>query len=115
MINSSVYFLLLVCPCVPVSLVSLSVAVFVIFVPVQKNSTPMLTIAGSKMATRVATSLLKAAAADELIVHTLEEYEELAVALATDSERLFQVTNRMHSHVGARKGCGIGCPNLSSR
>lgn len=52
----------------------------------------MLTIAGSKMATRVAPSLLKAAGADEdLVVSSLEEYEERAVSLATDPERLFEV------------------------
>lgn len=54
-------------------------------------STPMLTVAGSKMATRVALSLLKAAGAEELIAGSLDEYEELAVSLATDPERLFQV------------------------
>ena len=55
------------------------------------SRTPMLTIAGSKMATRVAPSLLKAAGVDELIVDSLEAYEETAVALATDPERLFKV------------------------
>lgn len=51
----------------------------------------MLTMARSKMATRVAPSLLKAAGAEELIVDSLEEYEEMAVSLATEPERLFQV------------------------
>ena len=54
----------------------------------------MLTMAGSKMATRVAPSLLKAAGVDELIVDSLEAYEETAVALATDPERLFKVSQR---------------------
>lgn len=57
----------------------------------------MLTMAGSKMATRVAPSLLKAAGAEGgLIVDSLEEYEERAVSLATDPEKLFEV--RMVSH-----------------
>jgi len=57
----------------------------------------MLTMAGSKMATRVAPSLLKAAGADEdLVVSSLEEYEERAVALATDPERLFEVCIASH-------------------
>lgn len=61
----------------------------------------MVTIAGTKMATRVGTSLLKAAFAEELVVETLEEYEELAVALATDSERLFQVRKKKkHTRIG---------------
>lgn len=51
----------------------------------------MLTMAGSKMATRVAPSLLKAAGADGLIVDSFEEYEERAVSLATDPEKLFEV------------------------
>lgn len=52
----------------------------------------MLTMAGSKMATRVAPSLLKAAGAEGgLIVDSLEEYEERAVSLATDPEKLFEV------------------------
>lgn len=52
----------------------------------------MLTMAGSKMATRVAPSLLKAAGAEGgLVVDSLEEYEERAVSLATDPEKLFEV------------------------
>lgn len=62
----------------------------------------MLTMAGSKMATRVAPSLLKAAGAEGgLIVDSLEEYEERAVSLATDPEKLFEVpmcTNMLHVH-----------------
>lgn len=52
-------------------------------------------MAGSKMATRVAPSLLKAAGMDELIVDSLEAYEETAVALATDPERLFKVRSQL--------------------
>lgn len=51
----------------------------------------MLTMAGSKMATRVAPSLLKAAGGEGLVVESLEEYEERAVSLATDPEKLFEV------------------------
>lgn len=60
----------------------------------------MLTMAGSKMATRVAPSLLKAAGADGgLIVDSLEEYEERAVSLATDPDKLFEVhTSRVSDH-----------------
>lgn len=57
----------------------------------------MLTMAGEKMATRVALSLLKAAGAEEMIVDSHEAYEELAVALATDPERLFQVREAIDS------------------
>ncbi|CAN0322176.1 unnamed protein product, partial [Discosporangium mesarthrocarpum] len=59
------------------------------------SGTPIVTMAGFKMATRVASSLLKAAGLQELIVTSLEEYEELAVALATDPERLFKIRTRL--------------------
>ncbi|CAM9735391.1 unnamed protein product, partial [Hapterophycus canaliculatus] len=55
----------------------------------------MLTMAGSKMATRVAPSLLKAAGAEGLVVESLEEYEERAVALATDPDKLFEIRSRL--------------------
>ncbi|CAM9595379.1 unnamed protein product [Ectocarpus sp. 4 AP-2014] len=56
------------------------------------SGTPMLTMAGSKMATRVAPSLLKAAGAKGagLIVESQEEYEERAVSLTTDLEKIFE-------------------------
>lgn len=70
----------------------------------------MLTMAGSKMATRVAPSLLKAAGADELIVDSLEDYEELAVSLATDPERLFEVSSdtTLKNNLGTRKKLAKG-------
>jgi len=47
------------------------------------------------MASRVASSLLRAANLDELIVSTLDEYEELAVALATDLDKLYLLRRRL--------------------
>ena len=55
------------------------------------GGTPMLTLPAEKMATRVAASLLHAAGAafaEELVVGSLADYEERAVALATDAPRL---------------------------
>lgn len=87
---------------------------------VSRSSTPMLTMAGSKMATRVALSLLKAAGAQELIADSFEQYEEMAVSLATDPDRLFEVstvrsgsiriTRRVASH-----GCRIRCEEPCAR
>jgi protein O-GlcNAc transferase len=51
--------------------------------------TPVVTMTEQRMASRVAASLLHAVGLPELAVSSLEEYEELAVALALDPDRLF--------------------------
>lgn len=55
----------------------------------------MLTLIGSKMAERVAASLLRAADMPELIVNSLEEYESQAVDLATNPERYRSIRQRL--------------------
>lgn len=59
------------------------------------GGTPMITMAKDRMACRVASSLLQAANLSELITQTLDEYEELAVALASDMEKLWDVRKRL--------------------
>jgi predicted O-linked N-acetylglucosamine transferase (SPINDLY family) len=49
---------------------------------------PVLTLAGETFASRVAASLLNAVGLPELVASTQADYEELAVALATDPKRL---------------------------
>ena len=49
---------------------------------------PVLTYAGESFASRVAASLMSAVGLPELITRSLSEYEDLAVGLATDPERL---------------------------
>ena len=49
---------------------------------------PVLTLAGKSFASRVAASLLDAVGLPELIAHTPEQYEELAIELANNPERL---------------------------
>jgi predicted O-linked N-acetylglucosamine transferase (SPINDLY family) len=49
---------------------------------------PVLTCAGEAFASRVAASLLTAVGLPELVTWTLAEYEELAVSLANDSDRM---------------------------
>ena len=56
---------------------------------------PVLTRAGQGFASRVAASLLHAIGAPELITHSIEEYEALAVALARDPARLKQIRSRI--------------------
>ncbi|DAZ95244.1 TPA: hypothetical protein N0F65_002356 [Lagenidium giganteum] len=59
------------------------------------GGTPMITMAKDRMASRVASSLLRAANLSELIASSLEEYEELAVALASDMERLWEIRRNL--------------------
>ena len=53
------------------------------------TGTPMVTMRKDKMCSRVATSLLAGLGLSELSVSNLLDYENLAVSLAQDSERLF--------------------------
>jgi protein O-GlcNAc transferase len=55
----------------------------------------LLTVAGDKMATRVASSLLKAIGLPQLIAADLCAYEERAVQLATDTEALFTLRQQL--------------------
>ena len=56
---------------------------------------PLLTIAGETLVARVAGSLLCAVGLPELITTSLEEYEKLAVELATDPTRLADLRTRL--------------------
>lgn len=53
------------------------------------SGTPMLTLSREKMASRVGASLLSAIGLSELVAETLEDYEELAVTLALDMNKLW--------------------------
>lgn len=56
---------------------------------------PLLTVAGSRFASRIATTLLTALGLPELVARDLLEYEERAVALAQDAEALGQLAMRL--------------------
>ena len=56
---------------------------------------PVLTRPGESFASRVAASLLTAIGLPELIASTPEDYEECAVALATDPDRLARLRQRL--------------------
>jgi protein O-GlcNAc transferase len=52
---------------------------------------PVLTLIGKSFASRVAASLLNAIGLPELITNTQEEYEALAIELATNSQKLVEI------------------------
>ena len=56
---------------------------------------PVLTCTGEAFASRVAASLLKAVQLPELITSTQEEYERIAVDLATHPERLREIRQKL--------------------
>jgi predicted O-linked N-acetylglucosamine transferase (SPINDLY family) len=56
---------------------------------------PVLTCTGEAFASRVAASLLRAVGLPDLIAATPAEYEEMAVALAADAERLADIKQRL--------------------
>jgi len=65
-----------------------------------KSGIPVLTLVGRSFASRVAASLLDAIGLPELITNTQEEYEALAIELATNPQKLVEiklklVNNRM--------------------
>ena len=56
---------------------------------------PVLTCIGGALPGRVAASLLKAIGLPELVTHSLEEYESLAIALAGEPERLRRIREKL--------------------
>ena len=60
-----------------------------------KMGLPVLTYIGKSFASRVAASLLKAVNLPELITTTQEEYESLAIKLATDSKKMKIIKNKL--------------------
>jgi predicted O-linked N-acetylglucosamine transferase (SPINDLY family) len=60
-----------------------------------KADVPVITRPGNSFASRVAASLLNAIQLPELIVATQEEYEALAIELATNPQRLLNIKQRL--------------------
>ena len=60
---------------------------------------PVLTQAGHTFAGRMAASLLDAVGLPELITHTADDYEALALRLATEPETLRAVRQRLAAHI----------------
>jgi len=59
---------------------------------------PVITCIGETFASRVAASLLNAIGMPELITHSSEEYLSLALALATDPERLASIRQKLEKN-----------------
>jgi len=65
---------------------------------------PLLTCAGESFASRMAGSILNALGLPQLVTHSLEEYAERAIELATDRTHLTQLRRRLAERRGA---CGF--------
>jgi len=59
---------------------------------------PVLTCIGETFAGRVAASLLHAVGLPEMITHTLDDYQALAVKLACDRSALAAITSKLHDN-----------------
>jgi len=69
------------------------------------SGTPLVTMKGEKMTSRVAASLLRSVGLEEdLVVKSYAEYEELCVSLAEDSDRLFQLRTTLEAR---RNSCAL--------
>jgi protein O-GlcNAc transferase len=62
------------------------------------TSLPVLTLMGQSFASRGAASLLNAIGIPELITHTQVEYEEMAILLATNPEKLLAIKQKLSSN-----------------
>ncbi|WP_130469812.1 tetratricopeptide repeat protein [Candidatus Magnetaquicoccus inordinatus] len=62
---------------------------------------PMLTCSGKTFVSRQAGSLLTHVGLGELVTHSLEEYEELALQLAHDPERLLSLRQRLQKNLAS--------------
>jgi predicted O-linked N-acetylglucosamine transferase (SPINDLY family) len=69
-----------------------------------KAGTPVLTWIGKSFAARVAASLLNAIGLSELITHSQEEYEALAIELATQPIKIKQIKERLAAN---RQSCPL--------
>jgi predicted O-linked N-acetylglucosamine transferase (SPINDLY family) len=59
---------------------------------------PLMTCSGKTFASRMAGSLLRAVGLPELVTDTLQDYEELAVRLATDKPDLQALRQRLQAN-----------------
>ena len=59
------------------------------------SGTPIVTMPGESMASRAGLSFMEAVGLKELVTFSLEEYEEVAVALALDMDKLWDVRKRL--------------------
>lgn len=60
---------------------------------------PVITLMGDTYASRMAASLLHSVGLDELVTKTPVDYEQLAIALASDSQRLYCLRQRLRNKI----------------
>jgi len=60
---------------------------------------PLITIAGQSFSSRVAASLLNTIGVPELVTYSITDFEQLAVSLALDKEKLAMIKNRLRKGV----------------
>jgi predicted O-linked N-acetylglucosamine transferase (SPINDLY family) len=60
---------------------------------------PLITTPGNSFASRVAASCLHAVGLPELVTHSLDDYQNLAVALAQNRNRLLEIRNRLAANI----------------
>jgi protein O-GlcNAc transferase len=73
---------------------------------------PVLTCTGPHWSSRLGASLLRAVGLPELITHTLEEYEALALALASDPARLAEIRGKL---IASRRSAPLFSPEKTVR
>ena len=59
------------------------------------SGVPVITLQGSHFASRMSSSILSAAGLPELVTHSLDDFETLAVRLAGDSDELFKIRQKL--------------------
>ena len=69
---------------------------------------PVITLRGHRHAGRVGASLLTQIGLTDLIAHSIEEYVEIAVALAGDSGRLDDLRRALRPRMAASTMCDEG-------
>ncbi len=72
---------------------------------------PIITLIGNSFASRVAASILHSAGMSNLIAETLDEYEKIAIELATNKERLLKTKQKIKAY--NRNGPLFDCLNFT--
>ena len=77
---------------------------------------PVLTLAGKTFSARVSASLLSAVGLKELITENIEDYEKLAIELATNKERLSRIKQKLKGNIKSYPlfNTEIYCKNLET-
>ncbi len=64
-----------------------------------RSCLPIITLRGNSFASRVTSSLLSSVGLDKLITNTKQEYEELAVKIATENDYFIKIKNELKNNI----------------